>query len=375
MHRLLRLVEPAVLHGERSDTVVAADAHHRALGDGELRRPAARHRHGKREPDARIVLLVVLGRAVDRRSSADVAPEVSGEPQAGTEVVAEMQLVDGKRFLAFAVAAEEIVVVAEEPDAGGCFGEPLAERHREPGVRLERPAVGADVDELLAVVLAGGRDHIDAHTAGERLAPLRELARRKGGMAEQVQRAAQAQVADARAVYGAGLLHDRAGDVGLHVRHDDGEVRRAAEELGEARVAERVDVHLRIDVDGDERRTGQHRAAETRVAKDGEVGAGRRAGVGAWLELLRGGKSRDERRRQERRAHQGSDAFRIGAQTPSLGSGSTSPARTLTRWPTRKRAGSRGRKMRRSPSSMLTTTSWVLWANWACISAVPAAPK
>src|SRR5581483_4940615 len=113
------------------------------------------------------------------------------------EVVADMQLVDGERLLALAMAAEEIVVVAEKPDAGGRFGEPVADRQRKSRVRLERPAVSADVDELLAVVLAGRRDHVEADAAGGRLAAPGELRRRERRVAEEIQRAAQVQVAEA----------------------------------------------------------------------------------------------------------------------------------------------------------------------------------
>ena len=77
-----------------------------------------------------------------------VVGRVERQPETGPEGVAEVGLNARNRFLVATARTEELGVLGEEPDTGRALDVPVAARPRDADLRLERPAIRADVDEL-----------------------------------------------------------------------------------------------------------------------------------------------------------------------------------------------------------------------------------
>src|SRR4029453_18636149 len=115
-------------------------------------------------------------------------------------------------------------------------------------LRLERPAVRADVDELRAVVLARGHRDRETRSQNRLLWRADKLLSCQSGAAQNVRRQPQRHVSLTRARYRARLLEDIARHLRPHVWQEDGRIRLAAEK-GEGALVERRDpVGLRIHV-------------------------------------------------------------------------------------------------------------------------------
>ena len=70
-----------------------------------------------------------------------------------------MDLHGADRILLARASAHEVGVVREQPDPRHPFEDPLPTGAREAKLRLERPAIGAKVDELGRIVLPERRPH------------------------------------------------------------------------------------------------------------------------------------------------------------------------------------------------------------------------
>src|SRR5262245_46861847 len=158
--------EPAVLVRQSHVREVLPDPCRGTLGKGGLDRMSLTEGHGERDTDAGVLLAVGVGDAVELGLTAGVPRAVHGQPQPGAEGVRDVALQGHERILRTPVAAEEVVVDREEPDARIELEGPLAGWPGEAELGLERPAVGADVDELVAEILAGR--HQDHETPAER---------------------------------------------------------------------------------------------------------------------------------------------------------------------------------------------------------------
>ena len=152
---------------------------------------------------------------VQRRPAAAVIGRIRREPHARPEVVSGVHLIHRQRVLAAAVTAEKIVVVRIQPDACGRIREPVSQRNRDADLRLEGPAVGADVDETCRVVLTCRHDHAQARADRRLGRALRKRLRADRGIAHEVRREPQAQVAQCRTVCLPCRIEDLAGDVRL----------------------------------------------------------------------------------------------------------------------------------------------------------------
>src|SRR6516162_4771868 len=120
-----------------------------------------------------------------------------------------------KRRLTSYVAAEEVAVVGEHPDARIGFRKPVAQRLRYAKLGFERESIGADVDQVLCVVLSGRSDNRQAcPERGGRLA-LQELSRRQRGAAEQVHGEAHPKVAQPRPRNVPALLLDLPAEISM----------------------------------------------------------------------------------------------------------------------------------------------------------------
>src|SRR5205809_6987556 len=97
------------------------------------------HRKGKRDADTRVFLHVIFRCAVYRRARAEIVGPVHTSPHAAAEVVADMYLhaVDG--ILLKSVAADRIVMIAEESRARREFQLEFPDRLRDSEPRLEGP--------------------------------------------------------------------------------------------------------------------------------------------------------------------------------------------------------------------------------------------
>ena len=105
------------------------------------------------------------------------------------------------RILPAHIAAEELAIGREERSTGSPFQYPAAKRFGDADLRLEGPAVGADVDELVGIVLTCGRGdrHADAY---DRVLPIvRELLDGQRGRPIDVGGEAHRQVRETRPPY------------------------------------------------------------------------------------------------------------------------------------------------------------------------------
>ncbi len=144
-----------IRHPDR--VVVAADRGIRAaaVGNPELMQG---NRHGDGDSNARVFLVHNVGCAVGRDAPAIPEVAVAGHPEARADRVDEMSLERPDRRLLASAAVDVIRVVGEERPAEIALKCPPADSAREPDLRFERPAVGADVDVPGVVILPGRCD-------------------------------------------------------------------------------------------------------------------------------------------------------------------------------------------------------------------------
>ena len=197
-----------------------------------------------------------------------------------------MHLVHPQRVLAAVLTTEKIAVIRIQPDACGGFREPVSQRDRYPELRLEGPSVGADVDETRRHVLTRRHDHAQTRADHGRGRALRKLLRADSGIAHEVRREPQTQVAQSGTIDLPCRIENLAAHVRLCVRHDDPRARRTPGECEGAQISDGVEVDFRLDVGDRERRIGQHLAAQAAVVGDEEVRSDRPRGIRARLELL-----------------------------------------------------------------------------------------
>ena len=209
-----------------------------------------------------------------------------------------MHVPDG--VLAASVAALELVVVAEHPDAAVQVELPRPARPGQTDLGLGGPTVAADVDEPRGDILPGRRDHHHAHADARSTLARRELARRERLAADQHRRDTQPQVAHAGTRHRTTVLTDAARGLAPLVGRRDADARLPTSQREHAAEGGRHGVDLRLHIG--ERRGGieHHVAARVAVAEHGEVGADRARGVRTRLDLLRGGGRQDDDRQQQR---------------------------------------------------------------------------
>jgi hypothetical protein len=126
--------------------VVAADA-------VELHGLITVHRQHERRAEANALQFNVAFDFIDGRASAFEITSVQRRPAAGREGVAEALLHSVKRRHLARLASKKIAIVRVKSDARSKLNRPWPECFRESDLGFERPAVGADVHELLPVVL------------------------------------------------------------------------------------------------------------------------------------------------------------------------------------------------------------------------------
>src|SRR6185369_9535736 len=157
---------PAILPGD-SDGVEVAPAASQHTGaaeqlDGLMRRH--RQRHGPAHTD--VLPPIVALHAAHRGPAAIQVRHGHGAPDAPADVVDGVALHGEERSLV-ARLAQEVVVPGEERDAGRELQADGAQALRESQLGLDRPAVGADVHQLVGVVLAEGQAHPEAESDDE----------------------------------------------------------------------------------------------------------------------------------------------------------------------------------------------------------------
>src|SRR5262245_55525477 len=109
-----------------------------------------------------------------------------------------MSLERVERILRAALPIEKIIVGRVEGDTSGGFQCQRSPGLRDPELRLEGPAVGTKVHELLGVVLAEGKPHLQAGAHNEVLLVAREFLQRQRGGPVEVYRKTQPRIDKAR---------------------------------------------------------------------------------------------------------------------------------------------------------------------------------
>ena len=210
-----------------------------------------------------------------------------------------MHVPDG--VLAASVAALELVVVAEHPDAAVQVELPRPARPGQTDLGLGGPTVAADVDEPRGDILAGRRDHHHAHADARSTLARRELARRERLAADQHRRDTQPQVAHAGTRHRTTVLTDAARGLAPLVGRRDADARLPTSQREHATEGRGDGVDLGLHIR--ERRGGveHHIAAGVAVAEHGEIGADRARRIRARFDLLRGGRRQDDGRQQQQR--------------------------------------------------------------------------
>src|SRR5262249_7866523 len=131
-------------------------------------------------------LKILIVDTVENGVAAEIVCKVRGQPKSGTKIVAGMSLGGPKRFLAPRLPAKEVAVLCPKPHAGRTIHEPIVDRLRKTYLRFEAPAVGADVDEVLRMIVTCRHHGREAETGcGGRLS-LHEFGRRKRRTSDQV---------------------------------------------------------------------------------------------------------------------------------------------------------------------------------------------
>src|SRR6516164_2291446 len=97
-----------------------------------------------------------------------------------------MRLRHHQRRLAAHMALNEVVVVGVKPGSDCRISEPVADGLRDTDIRPERPAVGADIDEMRRVVVAGRGYDDKARASCRRRRPLREFLLRERGVTDKI---------------------------------------------------------------------------------------------------------------------------------------------------------------------------------------------
>jgi hypothetical protein len=137
--------------------------------------PVDRQRHGQSEARAAELLLALD--AIDGTAAAVVVGGTERAPGAAAKLARHVQLRRIDRILAAGVAVEEFLVAREPGDARRKLDGPAAERLRHAELGLDRPTVGADIDQPVLVVLAEGRGDREARAHDQILPPGGELGR------------------------------------------------------------------------------------------------------------------------------------------------------------------------------------------------------
>ena len=215
------------------------------------------------------------------------------------EPVGDMDLRGGNRILLPRASAEEVGVIREEPDAGHRLQDPLAIGAREADLWLERPAIGAEVDELRRIVLSERRRDGEADADDASLLIRGKLLWRHRRRPVEVHghtesRIAQSEPADLR-----GFTEVQTFDMTADHGHDHAGVGRSSGQAERPRERKR----RRVDPGAgfvDRRRRIEGHIAEVEAVDDGEdVQPSGERPVRAGLELLRrcGHRQQEERER------------------------------------------------------------------------------
>ena len=198
-----------------------------------------------------------------------------------------MNLRRGNRILLTRPSAKELRVVRKQPDPRHGLDYPLAKGTRETEFRPERPAVGAEVDELRRIVLSERRRNRDADSDDALLTVRRKLLGRHRRRAVEVHRQAHSRIGQSEPVDLRGFAQIQALHMPTHYGHDHSRVGQSAGQ------AERPRIHKRHRVDGGGRLIDGSRGIERHVAPVDAVGDGQDVDsggdwpVGARLQLLR----------------------------------------------------------------------------------------
>src|SRR5690242_20636331 len=99
-----------------------------------------------------------------------------------------------RRLLAY-VAAVEVTVVGVERRGRRDLERPRTDRLGDACFRLEPPAVGAEVDDPLAVILSPWRGHLQARADDQVLPVIPELLQRQRGCTVEIDRQAETRIA------------------------------------------------------------------------------------------------------------------------------------------------------------------------------------
>lgn len=166
---------PAQLPRNTDQIVVIAGACRDTAAGVQLDRvlPVCRDRQGS--PYTPVPLKAIVQNTIDRRAAAGKARGIERSPDTGAKAADQVPLQRVEWALRALAAAEEIVVIGEERDRCLAFQRLRPEGLRYPNVRLEGPAVDADVDQLAGVVLAPGRRYPQSSADDQVLLPIGKL--------------------------------------------------------------------------------------------------------------------------------------------------------------------------------------------------------
>src|SRR5687768_14138580 len=175
----LQSAAPAVLPREAHcvKAVSGAGGHPGACIKLDRILPIDRQRHG--HSHARVFLQIVAAHAIDGRAPSSVVSPVHRHPYTGSKAVDEMSLYRVERILLARLATKEIAVVRIERGGRGEFERQWPPRLGGAELRLDGPAVGADVDEPVRIVLAKRRCHLQARADDDVLPVDREVLQQK----------------------------------------------------------------------------------------------------------------------------------------------------------------------------------------------------
>ncbi len=170
-------------------------------------------------------------------------------------------------------AAKEVRVVSEQPDSGEHVEHPAVMWNRETDLRFECPAIGAEVDELVGIIFAGGRGDAEARAERGLGRALHEFFRCHRFATDEIDGEPQLDVSDSRASHRARFFEDIPGDVAPDVRHHEHGAGLMTHDAKRAPIAGHTDVEFRLDVLDGYRRVRQHfagRASERQQRRNSD---------------------------------------------------------------------------------------------------------
>src|SRR6186713_2039577 len=184
--------------------------------------------------------------------------------------------------------AKKIIVVLEQPHAGVELHDPISEhRLREPQLRLECPAVRAEVDELRAIVLADGSADADAGTHGRAPPAHRQFLRCQRRTAQEIHTETKRRISKPGTIHALAHVLDITRHMGPCVRDCQRYGAQTSEEPERPPVVGRHRVHARMNVVDGQRRIGDDSPGRVQEPHTHKIETHRRRRVRARFELLR----------------------------------------------------------------------------------------